>query len=197
MNRDYEVRAKPILERVQTAWRLANVNYMEGLLARIDVAEERADALEDRVEELNATIEIAKKAYPERYAAPQASPPTVLSKDIYIDPETKKAIEELVKQPLSGAGDLKGILFDAIKTAEESEKELKTLRATVETMKKHRGSGAPVGALAPNQCIITIPEWAESEVDNFAEHEGKTRGEWLSETVDNYLENFCTQKQEA
>ncbi len=147
--------------------------------------------------ELNSALAAAKAAYPASYASPQAPAPGPVSKDIYVDPETKKAMEELLKQPISGAGDLKGLLFDAIRSAEDSEKELVKLRATVETMKKHRGAGTPVGGLAPNQCVITIPEWAESEVDNFAEHEGKNRGEWLSETIESYLENFCTQKQEA
>lgn len=151
----------------------------------------------DDRDQLNSALAVAKGAYPQHYAAAQVVPPTAAPRDIYVDPETKRAMEELLKQPISGAGDLKGFLFDAIKTAEESEKELKKLRATVETMKKNRGSAGPVGTLAGNQVIITIPEWAESEVDNFAEHEGKTRGEWLSENVEAYLENFCSQKQEA
>lgn len=54
---DHETRAKPFVERVQVAWRLANVEYMEGLMARIDVAETRADQYEERIEHLQATIE--------------------------------------------------------------------------------------------------------------------------------------------
>ncbi len=150
----------------------------------------------DDRELLNATMAAAKAAYPQNYAAPQAQPQSAAPKDIYIDPETKKAMEDLLKQTISGSGDLKGLLFDAIRTAEDAQKELTKLRATVETMKKYRGNAAP-GQLASNQVVITIPEWAESEVDSFAEVEEKSRQDWLSGILEEYLENFCTQKQGA
>ncbi len=151
----------------------------------------------DDRELLNATMAAAKAAYPQNYASPQAPAQAAASKDIYIDPETKKAMEDLLKQTISGSGDLKGLLFDAIKTAEDAQKELSKLRATVATMSKHRAASSPAGTLASNQVVINIPEWAESEVDNFAEGETKSRQEWIQDTFEEYIGNFCNQRQPA
>lgn len=145
-------------------------------------------------EELNAAIAQAKRAYPDAYKAPPkpAEDPSLRSRDIVIDPETRAAIEELIKQPLNSASEIKGILFDAVKSSEATEAELRRLRATSAQMKRAAEGKGGSAALGPNQMIVTIPEWAESAIDSYAEHEGKTKEEWINEQLTGYLESYCS-----
>jgi len=52
-----------------------------------------------------------------------------------------------------------------------------------------RGEG-----LAPNQIIITLPEWAmEGGVAAQAEHAGMTVEDWINQEVNGYFENYFSQ----
>lgn len=148
-------------------------------------------------EVLNMELAAAKRQFPQHYHGPQAPTPNpeAATRAIVIDPETRQAIEQIVKHPISGGGDIKGILFEAVTTRDDLEKEVIKMRATVGTMRKHvTSSAAPGGQIGPNQFVVTIPEWAESSVADFAQHEGKTPAEWINETLNDYLEQFCSQR---
>lgn len=144
-------------------------------------------------EALNAELQNAKTVYPAAYASPTAPPPQSgpVNTTIVIDPENKKALEELCKQQITSGAELKGIIYDAVKGREELEREVVKLRATVGTMRTQVGARASSSTLGPNQYIVTLPEWIEPLLDGYAEAEDKTPGEWLNETVTSYLEQFA------
>jgi hypothetical protein len=149
----------------------------------------------DDREMLNARLAAAKAAFPQFYTAPAAPPPAAAPRDMHIDPETKQALEQLVGQPINGAGELKGVVFEAVRRAKDLDIEVTKLKATVNTMQKHRAAGTPAGALAPNQVVFDVPEWAEAVIDGMAEYAGKTRQQWVGDTFTEFIETFCTAQQ--
>lgn len=143
-------------------------------------------------EALDLEIARAKQQYPTAYQGPRANPPAPAPTEVVIDPENLKFLSELAKTRITSGADIKGILFEALTTREELEKEVGKLRAAVTTMRKHASGGTP-GAIGAGQFIVTVPEWAESDVDDRASSEGKTVQEWLQEQCTDYIENICGQ----
>lgn len=146
-------------------------------------------------EELNNMRAQARMRYPELYRGPQApvppSPSELASRDIVIDPETKKAIEELANTVITGAADIKGLLFAHIRDSEDKDAELKSLRATIATMRSRASVPGGRSVALPNQVLITLPEWAiEGGIAEHANHAGKSVEDWVSEEINSYLENY-------
>lgn len=162
-------------------------------------------------EELNTLRAEARVRFPQFYKSPQTptprDPQELASMNIVIDPETKKAIEELVSQnhglhapmALTGASDIKGLLFGYIKDNEDKDNEIKRMRATMATMRNRPAvagrPGQPQAAqLAPNQVVVTLPEWAiEGGIVEQAEHAGMSVEDWISQELTAYFENYFSQ----
>lgn len=146
-------------------------------------------------EELNTLRNQARSKYPEHYKSNTPTPvdPAVLAgMDITINAEVKKSIEEIVGQPITSGGDLKGLLYAYFNDNKDKESEIRSLRATMAQMGR-RNSAAVTGAsphLQPGQFVITVPEWAVEGVQSMASHSDKTPDEWIAEEIGGYFENY-------
>lgn len=150
-------------------------------------------------EQLRAEIAAATLKYPAMYKGPEAPPPTDFAasanSEIIISPGTRKLLEELAKEPIRSESDVKAILFEAVQTRNDNEEKLKRLEVTVAQMRKNltsksTGAGGAV-ALSPNQVVVTIPEWAESLVEDLAGGFGKTSAEWVTDEFNAWIEQYC------
>jgi len=143
-------------------------------------------------EELNMMRAQARAQFPGLYqvnAPPQADPALMAAQDIVINAEVKRAIEELVKQPITSGGDLKGIIYGYIHDNDDKDRELKTLKATVGTMRARPTVAGQKGP-QPGQFIVQAPEWAIEGIFYQAEHENKTPEEWVSEQWATFCEQY-------
>jgi hypothetical protein len=111
--------------------------------------------------------------------------------NIVIDPETKKAIEEITGTVLTGGPDLKGAIFAYVTDNKDKEAEIRSLRAQIATVR----SRAPLrpGGVQPTgtQVVIDLPEWAlEGGLAEAAEYSDKTVQEWCQEEFSAYIETY-------
>lgn len=153
-------------------------------------------------DELNMLRAQARQKYPNVYAglAPVTPDPIdpgeMASRNIIITSEEKKTLEDVAGMTFTGGGDLKGFLIAYVQDNKDKEAEIKSLRAQVATMSRRsvataKGSSA---ALAPNQVIVTLPEWAmEGGVAAQAEHAGMSVEDWINGEISSYFENYFSQ----
>ena len=149
-------------------------------------------------EELRMLQAQARQRFPNIYTAIAPAPavptdPSALANaEIVITADMKKLFEEASGVKLTGASDVKGLIYAITQDNKDKDSEIKSLKATVAMLSKKRG-GAPAGATAgpePGQVVITIPEWALAGVTAQAEYSGKTPEEWVSDECNGYFENY-------
>lgn len=146
-------------------------------------------------DELNTLRAQARSKFPALYqsSAPKIDLDALSGLDIVINLEVKKAIEELVGQPITSGSDLKGLMYAYISDNKDKESELRTLRASLAMAGKRAaaaGSGGSAVALMPGQFIVTAPEWALEGIAGQAQYQGKTPQEWVGEEFNNYFETY-------
>lgn len=145
-------------------------------------------------EELNILRNQARAQYPALYAANAPVAPltqtSFANQDIVITAEMKKTMEDVAGIKFTGASDLKGLLFALQQDNLDKDAEMRTMRASLATMRGRAGAGAKDGSLSPGQVVITIPEWALEGVSSQAEHTGMSIEEWVAQEVNGYFENY-------
>lgn len=141
--------------------------------------------------ELNMLRDQARKKFPNFYVSPEVPAPRDMSNvNIVIDPESKKAIEELTGTMLTSASDLKGTIFMYAQDNKDKETEIRRLQASIRTI-QNRASSKSGGPIMSNQVVITLPEWAmEGGIAEQAEHAGSSVEDWLNQEIGAYLENY-------
>jgi len=158
-------------------------------------------------DELNILRAQARAKYPNLYRGPEPPVPTdpalLAGQDIVITAEVKQTIEELLATggspvQITGGPDIKGLIFAYFQDNKDKDAEIKSLRATIAQMGRRsmpaKAGGSATGGLAPNQIIITLPEWAmEGGVAAQAEHAGMTVEDWVNQEVNGYFENYFSQ----
>jgi hypothetical protein len=85
-----------------------------------------------------------------------------------------------------------------VTSAEESEAEVKRLTGEIAALQRQRPNSSPGRqALAPNEIVLSIPEWAEGIVAEQADSEGKKTAEWVNEQFGAWLDTYFQQTASA
>jgi hypothetical protein len=146
--------------------------------------------------ELNLLRTEARRKFPNFYKPPDAPKPTdpavFANAPIVIDPESKKAIEEMAGVTFTSAGDLKGTLFHYVQDNKDKETEIKRLSAAMKTIRgRVNKPGQPPESVNADQVVITLPEWAlEGGIAEQAEYAGMSVQDWVQQEVGAYFENY-------
>lgn len=142
-------------------------------------------------DELNMLRTQAKAKYPQLYRASAPTPPdptAFANTDIVITADLKKMIENMAGQTFTGGQDLKGLIFMLVQDNKDKENELRSMRATISTMRTRTAGGKP--AMEPGQIVVSIPEWAHEGAISQAEHAGMSLEDWTAQEFEGFLENY-------
>lgn len=135
----------------------------------------------------------ARAKFPNLYlaSAPAAPDPTQFdATDIVITAPMKQMIEEVSGVKFTGPSDLKGLIFAMVQDNKDKDAELRTMRATMATMRGRQAAGGKSSSLSPDQIIVTIPEWALEGVNAQAEHAGMSPEDWVAQEFNAYCESY-------
>lgn len=139
-------------------------------------------------DELSALVNQAKQKFPEHFPQKKNTsnnPPKLAH--FTVDPDNKKAIEELVG-PINGAGDLKSAVWDLKNQVIELTQKLDNVsKATI-----NKNPDSPV--MAAGQVMYHIGESYLENISEMADYEGKSIEEFLQGIFDQYVEAFFTPK---
>lgn len=146
-------------------------------------------------EQLHAQLEMAKKQFPHLYADPsKARGPVEPLPDTYvIDMETRESLQELLGSKIESVSELKGAIYALYKENEGLTEANKRLQSKV----AHPSAVQPEQeTTVPGRIGLTLPEWAISLLEDWAQTEQKSLAQVTQEQFVAWLEQFSTVPQQ-
>jgi hypothetical protein len=147
-------------------------------------------------EALKNLIAVTKKAHPDKFPKPAPATAPLNPAFFLVDPDNKKALEQLLGMPLSGASELKSAIWNYQSEIASLKEEVNKARSLGIADGIKQSHGSPVqGVDTGNRILFTCEDWVMDACKSHAEHEGKSVQEYLQEQFDAYLQVYFSPDQ--
>jgi len=143
-------------------------------------------------DELAQLVNQAKKKFPEHFPqqkTPSTAPPKQLS-FFTVDPDNKKAIEEMVGSPINGASELKAIIFGLKQEVTDLTQQAQTAKAMGVAAGMKAGKPVDEVSLPEDRVIFTIDESMVETIKEHAAFEDKSVQQYLQEQFNTFVEAY-------